>query len=985
MRNKIPEVIGLMSLLLGCLLIFPSYVKAQPNSIDRKRQTKLGQLKLLVDTVVIPDALIKGPVLDPPSLVLSPNIEPEAWSQNPYFYPLNGPIRTNFVWLMPDRFGTDRDKDGLIDLFNQKVGYTYPLEVYTWLGDPNIPLDRDLEKATSSSDQINNSFSNRKQVLKDWLAKEKLEIEELEIWINGILAKKRAFDINSPSPSKSDPFRKFSINIAEGDWEVEFRVKWKKANSNLSRSTSTTQIIRVKNYLIVGMGDSVTSGEGNPDKPAKRASGAFRNPIWADGVYSPNDLEKPTNKTNLEHAWAHRSTAGWSALAALDIERTDPLTSVSYINVASGGASIQKGLLKGQLKVRENTEKNDSTYPLPSQFSQLDKLLDGHQIDFLPISIGGNDAGLMSFVAALIIRGDEIVHLGFGENGQIITFEEIEEKIQTGEWRDFVTSTIRLDLGFGFRPFKRFLETYLDVSNQADNSIENSTGLDELPIQFERLDAEFKKRSIDPSHIFFLEYYANDKANTSVDKCKVAYQDFLADAPWIFKDGGLLDLPPAWGNLSVDEQNFAYKKFIRPLNKIISNSCGKYGWNYLSGINKKYENHVMCYRSPNSNMTLPSKGGNGLDGTTYPPNLYKSPETYTKFPARENELISWYINTFEESEYIMGRDEISGVIHPNRQGHAAIRDVFLERIEPRLESYDPFLTFIPVSKKELKVYFQADPISQPSLPLSSCSSFDPSITYTIPFEERFELSLRKDKTSLANYPLSELRVNYSILDSLGKTIVSSVPLGANELVVDHKIRLIREGNEVRLTLLTHLNKIPSSKTDLRDITQNSVIIQVEARDWIDNQTYAFKKGLSAPSFESLEQKFFQQLSDQYLDCLNNIIAQYRPNGPIPSPPIRELVITAEELIFRFGTNEMVLPRLLGSDLSGFNALSEKKLLDAIVRVKKSSKSIEPLNITVLRNKYKARSRKAKMEAIRVKKLREELTKRELNHKIVKAK
>ena len=121
-----------------------------------------------------------------------------------------------------------------------------------------------------------------------------------------------------------------------------------------------TRIVIVQDFLIVSIGDSVASGEGNPDLP----------PAFQDDQ-------------------CHRSASAGPARAARAIEAADVRTSVTFLHLACSGASIVKGML-GQY------EGIEPGALLPSQISALTKgtlnnLIGDREIDALFVSIGAND------------------------------------------------------------------------------------------------------------------------------------------------------------------------------------------------------------------------------------------------------------------------------------------------------------------------------------------------------------------------------------------------------------------------------------------------------------------------------------------------------------------------------------------------------------------------------------------------------------------
>jgi lysophospholipase L1-like esterase len=122
--------------------------------------------------------------------------------------------------------------------------------------------------------------------------------------------------------------------------------------------------IDARDLLVVSIGDSVASGEGNPDGPGPR---------W---------LEKR----------CHRSLQSGAALAAQAVELGDRHSAVSFVPLACSGATIDEGLLGPYDGVQKNAAKG----PLPPQVDVLADLT--RPVDALLISVGANDVNFGSFV-----------------------------------------------------------------------------------------------------------------------------------------------------------------------------------------------------------------------------------------------------------------------------------------------------------------------------------------------------------------------------------------------------------------------------------------------------------------------------------------------------------------------------------------------------------------------------------------------------------
>lgn len=147
--------------------------------------------------------------------------------------------------------------------------------------------------------------------------------------------------------------------------------------------------VTVKDLLIVSIGDSFASGQGNPDIQKKGSTPAK----WVDKVCA-------------------RSANAGPAQAALSIEQADAHTSVTFISFACTGAEITAGLIGTQVR--------GSTTLAPQIEKVREAVSKRGRIDALMISVGGNDAGFADLVARCILQFD------------CSTDQGTQEKLQTG-------------------------------------------------------------------------------------------------------------------------------------------------------------------------------------------------------------------------------------------------------------------------------------------------------------------------------------------------------------------------------------------------------------------------------------------------------------------------------------------------------------------------------------------------------------------------
>lgn len=176
-----------------------------------------------------------------------------------------------------------------------------------------------------------------------------------------------------PTTTSSRPIKKKScktrLTLREGQYSFALTVR--SGGTSDSRTISAS----VRNILMVAMGDSYASGEGNPRNVDAwlRDGGAFTSfdPYWDDD---------PCN----------RSARGGPAQAALDLEQASSTTSVTLVYVACSGATVDGGILGPQSGAGQSL----------SQVEQVRKLIGNESIDVVSLSIGGNDVGFTTILTA---------------------------------------------------------------------------------------------------------------------------------------------------------------------------------------------------------------------------------------------------------------------------------------------------------------------------------------------------------------------------------------------------------------------------------------------------------------------------------------------------------------------------------------------------------------------------------------------------------
>jgi hypothetical protein len=187
--------------------------------------------------------------------------------------------------------------------------------------------------------------------------------------------------------------------------------------------------IQVRDIFIAGLGDSIASGEGNPDRPVALSdegfcfrsylggpSGQYYRPSRA-GFKGGRACEAPDTLQNWQrnsavwfNAACHRSLYSYQTRTALALAVRYPHIAVTYLPLACTGATIADGLFGGQ-RARECAPGRSAS--CPGVNGQLGELRDAlaaarrrqpdRKLDLVLLSIGANDINFSGLVADVIV------------------------------------------------------------------------------------------------------------------------------------------------------------------------------------------------------------------------------------------------------------------------------------------------------------------------------------------------------------------------------------------------------------------------------------------------------------------------------------------------------------------------------------------------------------------------------------------------------
>lgn len=319
------------------------------------------------------------------------------------------------------------------------------------------------------------------------------------------------------------------------------------------------QLIVVRDHLIVSLGDSYASGEGNPDVNRSGTTPAR----WVDKR-------------------CHRSAHAGPAQAALALERADPHSSVTFLSFACSGATINRvyhsysdacpgdnpkndtykadmfdpykpgdpqrpngsGVLGSYRGVEVATCTNFDDH-VPAQLEQLAATVGDRRVDALVISAGGNDLGFGPLAATCVIAPDCLNHEVTGVDG----------------------TKVKLPTRFG-ADVSVIDERYLALKQEIDAARQPSGA----PL---RIASTFITEYPDP-----LTDLPDPKTNIA-PYCDAVLDDIL----WPFR-------------IEKQEVTWARDSVLAGLNRAVRDAAGLHGWQYVDGIDEGYYGHGYCVGDP---------------------------------------------------------------------------------------------------------------------------------------------------------------------------------------------------------------------------------------------------------------------------------------------------------------------------------------------------------------------------------------------------
>jgi lysophospholipase L1-like esterase len=216
--------------------------------------------------------------------------------------------------------------------------------------------------------------------------------------------------------------------------------------------------IVVRDLLIAGLGDSIASGDGNPDRPVALSDDGFCFRRFATagnaeyfrpgrrGFSGDKACDGDSGSGSDRPEWArlsarwmsaacHRSLYGYQLRAALALAIESPHVAVTFLPLACTGATIADGLFNSQRAREVNCGSAPCPTTTPAQITQLRAIMARAQrgqptraLDLVFLTVGANDINFSGLVADVIIEATRERAL-FSRAGIMSTIEAAQETL----------------------------------------------------------------------------------------------------------------------------------------------------------------------------------------------------------------------------------------------------------------------------------------------------------------------------------------------------------------------------------------------------------------------------------------------------------------------------------------------------------------------------------------------------------------------------
>jgi lysophospholipase L1-like esterase len=442
---------------------------------------------------------------------------------------------------------------------------------------------------------------------------------------------------------------------------------------------------RVRDLLIVGLGDSFASGEGNPDVPVAMAENRRSNNLYPARVN--NDV---SGSAQWLDQLCHRSLYSHQLRAALQVAIENPHGAVTFMGYACSGAAVEKGILGPQAYVEYISQPNGGADTSAHAISggkkdtQLYWLLrelcrdnvyntDGNwvcpgnnfrrTVDYVFLSVGGNDIGFANLVAWATLRKSVSSRLA-SFFGATVSAEEFAANMQN-------------ILPAAYAKLAKALELAIPLSNG---------GL-----------------SYDPSRVI-LTAYPDILADETGKTCAGITDGSQNEDEFVANQS--LDRFSSWLVVRQAKLDAAHDQ-LDTLHKRMGELAEANGWTYAGRAyaDRPFRGHGFCAQKPGASddaaemLMIPCWGKASRPTETCQPGIFGRGEGWRPYnPATQNypyALRQRWVRSFNDAYMVLNQkvlnkqgqideqasaanfSETTGGMHPTAEGHAAMADAIL--------------------------------------------------------------------------------------------------------------------------------------------------------------------------------------------------------------------------------------------------------------------------------------------------------------------
>jgi lysophospholipase L1-like esterase len=450
---------------------------------------------------------------------------------------------------------------------------------------------------------------------------------------------------------------------------------------------------RVKDLLIAGLGDSFASGEGNPNQPvAFSQNRRFRN------MYPERRRNDAGGNARWTDELCHRSLYGQQLRAALQIAVENPQVSVTFLDLSCSGASIIDGILGPQTYVERlassgggdvqtapaiaGGERDSQLYRLVRELcTERPDIKRGlphcpnnafrRPLDFLFLSVGGNDIGFSNIVAWASLRETASTAIA-AFLGATVSAEEFSRRM-----REILP------------------DSYARLSSALQATVPLTSAGDGV---------------FDPSRVV-LTAYPDLVTNEAGGICEAAPSEGRDEDRYPANQS--LDMFSSWLTARASRLQAVREQFAI-LHKRMRDLAGDHGWTFAGRVyaDRMFEGHGFCAQNlrrlddPAEQLMIPCFGSAERDTQTCQPQFSGKGGGWRPYdPATQNypyALRQRWVRSFNDAYMVMNQkvtdrygkiderasaavfSETTGALHPSAEGHAAMADSLMLTLRPTL-------------------------------------------------------------------------------------------------------------------------------------------------------------------------------------------------------------------------------------------------------------------------------------------------------------